>query len=535
MAGWASIGGSIRRWSALVALALGAAWPAAGLHAQELRVGLASEPTSIDPLYHTLTPNNAVAREIFDTLVGQDERQRMVPALALSWKPVDETTWEFKLRPGVKFHDGAPLTPDDVIFSIDRADKVPNSPGSFGIYTKEIAEMAAVDDLTLRIKTKGPYPLLAEDLSAIAIISKKAGRGKGTSDYNSGAATIGTGPFKFVEFVPGNRIVLERNDAYWGKKPAWARVVERPMPNAPARIAALLAGDVDLIEDVPTPEVASLKKSDKANVVQGISSRVIYLHMDSNRDQSPFVAGKDGKPLDKNPLKDARVRTAISKAINRQAIVDRIMEGVAVPAGQLLPDGFFGVSPRIKVPAYDPEGAKKLLAEAGWPQGFQVTLHGPNNRYINDEKIEQAVAQMLSRIGIDTKVEAMPQAMFFSRASKLDFSLMLIGWASNSGEMSSQLKALLATYDPAKGWGTVNRGRFSDPKLDAVLGEALRTLDGEAREKLLQQGSEIAMDDAGVIPLHFEVTTWASKKGIAYLPNPQQWTIAQFATPEGGK
>jgi peptide/nickel transport system substrate-binding protein len=522
-----------KRWLALIALGAGLAATAVPAWAQELRVGLAAEPTSIDPLYHTLTPNNAVAREIFDTLVGQDEHQRMVPALAVSWKPVDDTTWEFKLRPGVRFHDGAPLTPEDVIFSIDRADKVPNSPGSFGIYTKAIAEMTAVDDLTLRIKTKGPYPLLPEDLSAIAILSKKAAEGKATADFNSGAATIGTGPFKFVEFVPGNRIILKRNDDYWGRKPAWASVVERPMPNAPSRIAALLAGDVDLIEDVPTPEVAGLKKSDKAAVVQGISSRIIYLHMDSDR--SPFVRGKDGQPLDRNPLKDARVRNAISMAINRQAIVDRIMEGVAVPAGQLLPDGFFGVSPQIKVPAYDPQGAKKLLAEAGWPQGFQLTLHGPNNRYINDEKIEQAVAQMLTRIGIDTKVEAMPQAMYFSRASKLDFSFMLVGWSSNSGEMSSQLKALLATYDPAKGWGTVNRGRFSDPKLDAVLGEALRTLDGEERERLLQQGSEIAMADAGVIPLHFEVTTWASRKGIRYLPNPQQWTIAQFARPEGGK
>lgn len=522
-----SAAGGMRRLAFAAAAAAALAAPALGARAQELRIALAAEPSSIDPEYHTLTPNNAVAREIFDQLVEYDEKERLVPGLALSWKPVDDTTWEFKLRPGVKFHDGSPLTPDDVIFSIDRADKVPNSPGSFGAYTKDIVEMKAVDDLTLRIRTKAPQPILPDYLAQIAIMSKKAAQGKATSDFNSGVAAIGTGPYKLVEFVPGNRLVLKRNDDYWGKKPAWATVIERPMTNAPSRIAALLAGDVDLIEDVPTPEIAGLRKNDKVTVAQAVSTRVIYLHMDSNRDQSPFVAAKDGKPLDKNPLKDARVRNAISKAINRQAIADRIMEGAAVPAGQLLPDGFFGVSPKVKVPAYDPEGAKKLLAEAGWPQGFEITLHGPNNRYINDEKIEQAIAQMLTRIGIDTKVEAMPAATYFTRATKLEFSFMFLGW--NSTEMSQALKPLLGTYDPSKGWGTVNRGRFADPKFDALLGEALRTLDAEQRDKLLQQASEIAMAEAGVIPIHFEVSTWAARKGITYAANPQQFTIAQWA------
>ncbi|HZT87623.1 MAG TPA: ABC transporter substrate-binding protein [Stellaceae bacterium] len=498
--------------------------------AQELKIALGTEPTSIDPLFHNLNPNLAVAFEIFDRLVHQDEKQHLVPGLALSWKPVAEDVWEFKLRPNVVFHDGSKLTPEDIVFSIERAAKVPNSPSPLTIYTKSIKGFDIVDPLTIRIKTDGPYPLLPNDLSNVAIQSKKAAEGKTTEDFNKGSAAIGTGPFKFVEWVPGNRLVLVRNDAYWGKKPDWERVVERPITASGSRVAALLAGDVDMIEDVPPVDVKNLKARPDIVLAQSISNRVIYLHLDTNRDKSPFVFDKNGNPLDKNPLKDLRVRQAISKAINRQAIVDRVMDGVAIPAGQLLPDGFFGVSPKLKVEPYDPEGAKKLLAEAGYPQGFRLTLHGPNNRYINDEKICEAVASMLTRVGIDTKVETMPQNVFFSRASKLDFSFILVGWGSGTGEASSPLKSLLATYDPAKGWGPSNRGRYSNPKLDALLAEALRTVDDEKREQLLEQATEIGIGDLGIIPLHFEISTWGLKKGLAYLANTNQFTLAQYVT-----
>jgi peptide/nickel transport system substrate-binding protein len=494
--------------------------------AQELKIAVGAEPTSIDPLFHNLNPNLALARHIFDHLAEQDEKQHLIPGLALSWRPLDDTTWEFKLRPGVKFHDGSPLTPDDIIFSIDRADKVPNSPSALSIYTKEVQEIVAVDPLTLHIKTKGPYPLLVEDLSNIAIQSKKAAEGKTTDDFNKGPAAIGTGPFKFVEWVPGSRIVLQRNDDYWGAKPAWQRVTIRPIPNAASRLAALLAGDVDFIEDVPSTDIKGLKDNPKVTLAQAVSNRVIFLHMDTNRDETPFAFDKSGKPLPKNPLKDLRVRQAMSKAINRQAIVDRIMEGVAIPASQLLPEGFFGVSPNLKVEPYDPAGAKKLLAEAGYPDGFQITLHGPNNRYINDSRICEAVAQMLSRVGIDTKVETMPQNIFFSRASKYEFSLMLVGWGSSTGEASSPLKSLLATVSKEKGLGPSNRGRYSNPELDKLLGEALATIDPPQRETLLQQATEVGIKDLGIIPLHYEVSTWGMRKGQSFDANSSQYTLA---------
>lgn len=512
------------RWlCAFTAAVLALASPAG---AQELRVALAAEPTSIDPLYHTLNPNNQVARHIFDRLVHQDARQRLVPGLALSWKPIDDATWEFKLRPGVTFHDGAPLTADDIIFSIDRADKVPNSPASFAIYTKAVKGIKVVDPLTLQIKTGTPYPLLPSDLSTIAIQEKRGVEGKGTEDFNKGSAAIGTGPYKFVEWVPGNRLVLARNDSYWGPKPDWGKVIMRPITNNAARVAALLAGDVDFIENVPTADLARLKTNPAVRVVQTVSNRVIYLHLDSNRDRSPFVLDNDGNPLVKNPLKDHRVRLAISKAINRQAIVERVMEGAAIPAGQLLPDGFFGVSPNLKPMAYDPEGAKKLLAEAGYPDGFRLTLHSPNDRYVNDEKVAQAVAQMLARVGIKTEVQAMPQAVYFTRASKLEFSFMLLGWGADTGEPSSPLKSLLATNNPAKGMGTANRGRYSNPKLDGLLEEALATVDDEKRAGLLAQATEVGIEDIGIIPLHYEVTLWGMRSDLTFEGNTNQYTQA---------
>ncbi|MEM8744791.1 MAG: ABC transporter substrate-binding protein, partial [Pseudomonadota bacterium] len=311
--------------------------------AKDLKIGLASEPTSIDPHFHNLSPNNALARHIFDRLVHTDENQALVPGLAVSWKPINDTTWEFKLREGVKWHDGSPFTADDVVFTFTRAINVPNSPSGFGTYLKG-KEAVKVDDHTVHIKTPNPYPLMPNDMSTFAIVSKKNGEGAKTEDYNSGKAAIGTGPFKFKAYVPGDKFVFVRNDDYWGDKPVWEEVTLKPIKSSPSRVAALLAGDVDMIAQVPTTDIERLKKEPKVSLSQGVSNRVIYLHLDHDRDKSPFVKSKDGGDI-KNPLKDKRVRQAISKAINRDAIVERVMEGVAIKAGQLLPKGFFGVSP----------------------------------------------------------------------------------------------------------------------------------------------------------------------------------------------
>lgn len=498
--------------------------------AQDLRIGLASEPTSMDPHYHNLSPNNSLLSHIFESLVDQDERQRLQPGLAESWKPIDDTTWEFKLRRGVKFHDGTPFTADDVLFSFERAPNVEASPASFGIYSRG-KTLTKVDDHTVHIKTAAPYPLMPNDVSQIFIVSRKHGTGARTPDYNSGKAAIGTGAFRYVEYTPGNRIIVQRNDQYWGTKPQWARVVFRGIKSSPSRVAALLAGDVDLIEQVPATDMERLKKDPKLAIAQIVSNRIMYLHLDHFRDASPFVKAKDGAPI-KNPLRDQRVRLAISKAIDRDAIVSRVMEGIAIKAGQLLPEGFFGVSSKLPPVAHDPAGAKKLLAEAGVPNGFRLTIHAPNDRYPNDAKIAEAVGQMLTRIGIDTQVVTMTSGVFFREASSgapdksPKFSFILAGWGSGTGETSSPLKSLLATFDREKGMGGANRGRYSNPEVDKLIDAALATVDDAKRQDLLARAAEVAIEDVGIIPLHYVVNTWAMSRGFSYKARADEYTLA---------
>jgi peptide/nickel transport system substrate-binding protein len=509
-----------------------AMWLVQPLHAADLSIALGADVTSIDPHFHNLTPNNNVANHIFETLVAKDARGQLRPGLAESWRPIDDLTWEFRLRKGVKFHDGSDFTAADVSYSLERVPAVPNSPSPFTTYSKQIAEKIIVDPYTIRLKTAAPYPLMANDMGTIMIVSSRAAKGASTDDFNSGKAAIGTGPLKFVRWQKGNRVELARHDAYWGPKSPWEKVTFRIITSDPTRVASLLAGEVRAIENVPTADLARVSKQPDLSLYRVVSHRVMYLHIDSSRDKSPFVTDKAGRPLDKNPLKDVRVRRAMSKAINRQALVDRVMEGAARATGQLMPEGMFGYTPALKPEPYDPEGARKLLAEAGYPDGFALTVHGPNDRYVNDDQVAQAIAQMLSRIGIATRVETMPSSVYFSRANKLEFSVILVGWGSDTAEASSPLKALLATYNTEKGMGQANRGRYSNPKMDATLQQALATVDDARREKLLQEATQIAMTDLGIIPLYHQENVWATRKGIVYTPRADERTFAHEFRPQ---
>lgn len=497
--------------------------------AEEIVIGLDSEATSIDPHFHNLGPNNQLGFMMFDRLANPDENQNFKPGLAESWKPLDPTTWEFKLRQGVKFHDGTDFNADDVICTFERAPNVPNSPAGFGTYTKG-KTFVKVDDFTVHVKTAEPFPTMVNDLGNVAIISNEGGCQGTTEEFNSGKAAAGTGPFEFVEYVPGDRIVLAANESYWGGKPIWDKVTLKPIKAGPSRVAALLAGDVDVINGVPTTDIETLKGRDDVVLSQGVSNRVIYLHLDHFREASPFVKANGGGDI-KNPLQDLRVRKAISKAISRELIRDRVMEGQAIPAGQLLPEGFFGVSENLKAEPYDPEGAKALLAEAGLPDGFELTIHGPNDRYLNDAKIAEAIAQMLTRAGIKTQVETMPRSVYFTRASTgadglPEFSLILVGWGAGSGEASSPLRALIATYDKDKGMGSANRGRYSNPEVDRLIEAALAEVDDAKRGKLLADATDLAINDLAIIPIHYQVNTWATRKGLNYIPRTDEYTVA---------
>ncbi|MEO8486167.1 MAG: ABC transporter substrate-binding protein [Betaproteobacteria bacterium] len=518
----------VRFLVAAVALALSAL--SATSLAANLVIGLAADVTAIDPHYHNLTPNNAVAAHLFDYLVLRNEKSQPMPGLATEWKPIEPTVWEFKLRRGVKFSDGSDFTAADVVASIERVPKVPNSPSPFTAYTKQIAKIEVVDPYTIRFRTVSPYPLMPTDLTQIAIVSKSAAAGT-TEEFNSGKAAIGTGPYTLVRYAKGDRIELARNDNWWGGKTPWEKVTLRLLTNDASRVAALLSGDVQAIENVPTADVAKLKTDKRLAIFRQVSDRLMYVHLDSDRATTPFVSGKDGKALDRNPLKDANVRKALSMAINRPLVVERVMETEAVPAGQLVPDFLFGAARNLKVEKYDPEGAKKLLAQAGYPDGLSLTLHATNNRYVNDAKIAQALAQMWTRIGVKTEVVAMPSATFFPQATDLKFSVILVGWSTGTGESSSSLKALLMTFNRDRGYGTANRGRYSNGKVDALTEDALMTVDDVKREAYLQRAAEIAVGDTGIIPLHFQVSLWATRDNIGYVPRVDEQTLAHRFAP----
>ena len=418
----------IRHACSVVAIAIALSCGAS--HAQEFRLAMSAPPSSMDPHFFNLFPNINVSDHMFETLVKMDPDSKPVPGLAESWRLIDDLTWEFKLRRGVKFHDGSDFTADDVVWSIDRVPLIANSPGRFDSYTKAIVSKQVVDPYTVRFKTASPYPLMLADLTAIFMVSKKATagalpQGLASEDFASGKGMSGTGPFKFVRFARDDRVELERNDAYWGPKPAWAKATLRFIASDPTRVAALLSGDVDAIENVPTADLKRIRENQNLNFFSKVSHRMIYFNLDQ-RDKTPFVFDNDGKPLDKNPLKDVRVRHALSMAVNRDAIRDRLMEGLSLPTLNLVSPSLFGYNPALK-PVFDADGAKKLLAEAGYPNGFSLTFHGPNNRYVNDDQIMQTIAQMWSRIGVRTKVEAMPLAVYFPRGTKKEISVTLVG------------------------------------------------------------------------------------------------------------
>jgi peptide/nickel transport system substrate-binding protein len=499
---------------------------------QTVTIAVGAPITSIDPHYHNLAPNNAMAEHIFERLVQTDERARPMPGLAESWRALDDTTWEFRLRPGVKFHNGSDFTADDVAFTIARAPNVPNSPSSFGIYTRAVAEVQVVDPLTVRFRTRSVYPLLPTDLAQVAILDRETHQNAATEDFNSGKVAFGTGPYRFIRYVPGDRIELERNDSHWGPRQPWQRVNYRIVVNDAARTAALLAGDVDLIDQVATTDIARLRADPRVSISEIVGLRIIYLHLDRSRsDGTPFVTGPNGEPLGRNPLDDLRVRRALSLSIDRAAIVERVMEGAAIPAGQFLPEGTFGHVPGLEAPKYDPEAARRLLAEAGFPNGLRVTLHGPSDRYVNDARIIQAIGQMWTRIGIRTTVEPLPWTTFIARAGRQEFSLFLVGWGSATGEASSPLRSLVATFDREKGFGASNRGRYSNKQLDALLERALATVDDAAREKLLQDATRIAIEDVGIIPLHIQKNVWAARRGFIHTARADELTRAMDVAP----
>lgn len=523
------------RTGALLLALIVSALPA---RAQELRVGVQVETTSLDPHFASLSANLATAMHVYGALVERDETLRIRPGLAESWALIDDSTWEFRLRRDVRFHDGSPLTAADVKASIERVAAVPNSPSPLTGYTRRIRAIEIVDPHTIRLRTDGLFTLLPSYLSGISIMSRtalesaalpqnRAGPLLATSEQiNAGKGAAGTGPFRVIEWKRGEQLVLERFDGYHGEKPAWQRVVIVPIANNSARVAALLSGHVDLIDYVPLADVAGLKRNPKVRVRDSVTTRIIFLAMDRHRDQPLLVVDKNGRPLDRNPFHDIRVRQAISMAIDRRAIVERVMEGHAAATGQIMPEGFVGHIADLPADRFDPAAARRLLAEAGYPEGFGLTLHGPRNRYPNDTQIAQAIGQMLARIGIQTSVVTVPPAAFFPASGRLEYSFLLTGYGIVTGEPSSFMTFSLLTWDKERGRGAGNRGRYSNPRLDTLYDEALATADPALAEAVLRRATREVVEDVGFVPLLHNLHSWAMRPDIDYAGRTDEYTLA---------
>jgi peptide/nickel transport system substrate-binding protein len=503
--------------------------------AQELRIAMKAAVDSFDPAL-LFTPNRNVQQHVFEPLVLQDAHLKPLPGLAESWQAISPIIWEFKLRRNVTFHDGTPFTARDVAFSIRRA-QAKTGIRTYRHYLKDIVGIDVVDDHTVHIRTSAPSALLISNLSTLGMVSAKRVEGASDDGFNSGALSIGTGPYRWVRFVPNQEIVLERNEKYWGPVEPWAKVTIRFISNDSARVAALLSNDVDVIDAVPGNLYARVRDSASANLVSETAIFLLYAQFDRFRDSSPYVRDADGKPLSTNPLKDKRVLEAMSRAVNRQALAERVMDGSAEPAGQLAPAGFVGHDPTLKPLAYEPAKAKQMLAEAGWPRGFELTLHCLNDRFSGDIQTCQAIASMFSAIGVRSKVEGLPSATFFRRANtggpngEPEFSATMAIFGASSGDPIQSLVTLVETVDAEKGHGGNNRGRYSNRDVDRLTELAQQTLDDAEREKQVIEATRIAIGENGAFPIYFLKASWGVSRKLTLAPRGDQYTLATRIRP----
>lgn len=499
--------------------------------AAELKIGTSHDIT-MDPHFMWTDSNVSYYLQIYGGLTNQNSQLQVEPGLAASWEPVSDTEWRFHLRKGVHFHDGSPLTAQDVVASYERMTTVKAAAPFTGAIAGFVG-IKAIDDYTVDITTSRPNPVLPQRTALIQILPSKIAESATSEDFTTGRAVVGSGPYKFVSYKPGDSLVLERNPDYWGEPAKWDKVTFRFMTDAGARVAALLGHDVDMIDSVPPAMVARLKSDSQINVVTGPSSRTIYLTLDTGRDQTPYVKDLNGQPAAKNPYKDKRVREALSLAIDRQAIKERVLDGFGFPTGEIVPAGFGGYSASIQTPKYDVARAKQLLADAGYASGFGLTIHCPNDRYVEDARICQVLGQMFSHIGLKVDVQTMPNAVLNTTALDPNgprVSLAMVGWSDSSGE-ALVLANCIHTPDKTKLLGGWNWGHYSNPKIDTLIEEAGTTLDTAKRHALLADAMAAAMDDVAVIPLHYQSVIVATRKGLTYKTWPPEYTFADSAIP----
>jgi peptide/nickel transport system substrate-binding protein len=501
--------------AALLAAALAAF--AAPAPAKTLRWSSQGDILTMDPHAQNEGLNNAVSDHIYEPLVTRGRDLKIEPCLALAWQAVDPTTMRFRLRPNVRFHDGAPLTAEDVVFSIERA-LAPTS--NFSPYMQGITGARKVDDLTVEITTKGPNPVLLPQLTEVRIMSRAWAvrhNVQRPQDFKNKEETFaarnanGTGPFVLKSRDPDVKTVMVLNSNWWGKMEGNVNeVVYQPIKQGATRLAALLSGEIDFVLDPDVQDVPRLRQDPKIRILEGNENRTIFFGMDQHRDELQYSSVKG-----RNPFKDRRVREAFQLALDVSAIRTQVMRGLATPTAVMFApqvDGYDKALDAVKRP--DRARAKKLLAEAGYPQGFEVTLDCPNDRYINDERICQATAAMLAQIDVKVRLNSMPRATYFAKIQKFDTSFYLLGWGVPTFDSLYALQSLLRTVGQG-GDGNFNLGRYSNPKVDAAV-DALKTETDPARRKALtREVLAIHQADVGHIPLHHQVIPWAMRSNVS--------------------
>lgn len=487
------------------------------LNAATLKIGTRADVTSMDPHYHISGPNLSAANHLYNALIAQDDKQVPRPSLAKGWRQINDLTWEFILQENVKFHTGETFTGEDVVASIARLKKGVGPINAFTNYTKHIDRVTVIEPYKIQITTNNPYPLLIWDLANLMIIPANAAK-LSSEDFNK--KSYGTGPYILKGWTPQHHILLTKNPTYWQKNEPWDKVIIKPVPNELTRYHGLRSGDLDVIESLPVHAFDKIKEDKKLKLIAKIPTRLMYLALDSARTKSPFIKGTNA-----NPLRDRRVRKAFSLAINRNHLIQHYLAGYALPAGQLVPPQAVGYVEELKADPYNLEQAKALLKEAGYEKGFTLTLHGTQDRYLNDTKITQALALMLSKLNIRVIPEVLPSSLFFSRAQKSEFTLSLAGWPAVR-ETLSPLQALLYSYNPKKGTGLFNRGRYSSQLLDALTDKALITMNDEERLRYVQKANQVAIHDYAIIPLYFSMNNWALREDLTFLPRMDEYTFA---------
>lgn len=475
--------------------------------AQSLRIGIQAPPSTLDPHWLLNLANTGALRNIYDTLVARDDQMQLRPGLAESWRVVDDTTWEFRLRTGVRFHDGAPLTSADVAASFQRVPNVPGNPNSYSIYLAGVTAVEAVDDLTFRIRTAAPLPALPTNLTQIFIVPRSVAQ-KGNAEFNSGEAAIGTGPFRFVSWSTTAPLVLRRNPSWWGGPVPWETVSFMPIPNDTARVAALLAGDVEFINNVPLQDASRIQADPRFTLFASPSIYAVNIYLDVERANPPGVdAGGQ------NPMRDVRVRRAMSLALNRDGIARQIMEGYADPIDQPVPPFIFGAIPDRIVPAQDLAAARSLLTEAGFAQGFGLNLFCSPAR---TPRICQAVAAAWTRIGIRTTVEVVPQATFLPRRNRREYGAFITVFGSLTGETSYLLGSQLHSVGTVPGLGSLNFTGLGTPQTDALIQRARATLDDADRARQLRDLVQQTVDESLIIGVGLLRSVNAGQAGLGF-------------------